>query len=367
MSENILNRYFSFQMKQFLSFGNVILSYSKDEKEKKTVLERYFTTYFNCFYFHQLETTSNDSIIDYDFSLIQKELDGVRVELLYRLEHADILEDADTYAHKQQLIEYCYHVALLAIDLDFLSFPEERVDSQFVNQVKQIISSHSMVQIEDFSIILSRILFWLKEKRKKEKAFLDASHQFSMSLHTSKFSQNPIYYKLNLMYSIPKLQKNYKSNTLSRVFENETISYDKTKIICQLFSFTALQSILTHQEFGLYFLTISDSILSKKKQFSKILSYLDQSYLKEHLIFMIDFDTYLSHRKYLNRFVHSYLFCLSVDFSRVRDVTKKLDAISSLNLFHYVYAHHIKQTDYEIVSKYSFSSGQELLIEQVKE
>ena len=82
---------------------------------------------------------------------------------------------------------------------------------------------------------------------------------------------------------------------------------------------------------------------------------------------MIDFDVYLNHRKYLSRFVNSYFFCLAADFSRVRDATKKLDAISSLKLFNYVYIYNIKQSDYAIVSKYNFSSGKELLIEQVKE
>ena len=367
MGENIFNYYFSFQMNKFLSFEKLILSYPCDEKEKDNILKKFFSTYFNCFYFHKLETVLPECVVNYDISLIQNELDGVRVELLYYLDHADVLEDAYTYAHQKQLIEYCYYVALMAVNIDFLDISDETVDNYFIEKIKGIVSSYSMIKVENVSVITSNVLSWLKEKRKKEKTFLDSYHQFSMSLCTFKFSQNLNYYKLNLIYSIPKLQKKYKSNTLSRVFEDEVISFDKSKIICQLFSFMALRNVLAQKEFGLYFLNISSIILSRKKSFLKILSCIDYDYLKEHLVFMIDFDVYLNHRKYLSRFVNSYFFCLAVDFSRVRDATKKLDAISSLKLFNYVYIYNIKQSDYAIVSKYNFSSGKELLIEQVKE
>ena len=349
MEDNLINSYIDFKTKKIMGCCNLL------QKNADDYFKRYVNTYISAYYYHILGTLDENNVSDYDYKVISKELEGTGLELLSELDKRD-----SEYSKKEKIIKKSYEVVLTSIVLDRVNFLQVNNLDEIEAGLKTLINKKMIIDMGKETIEdLARII---KKHVLAENKFLKSLDNGIISLKYSKYRNFDNFYYVNINHDIKQLSHNYKKNVIDKVFDSEEVSQIKSKTTLNLLNIDILKKLINQETLDSYFIRLSGLFFENKHELLELLALADNICEKKHVVFIIDYEDYNSHRQLLNNLEINFLFAVLVDMSHINDVEKKLIALEDLDLFKYVILKKIKDKDYEYVVNYKFLNEKKLII-----
>ncbi len=353
MGRSIIQTFLDFKIKKLRECCQILLSDHTSDDFFDQVLTRYLENYKNVRYFHVLETLEEDQVVRYGYETIEKEFLGIEAELLYRLDMAEVLDDMDTYQKKRKWIEECREICLLAALLDMNDFSDCYPLGDIKAEVEAILYLNPRFLLPDVSEFSNQLALIIEDKLKKERKFrvdIQSDH-FCLDYHL--YSQKPGYYEVDLAYSIKKLAKTYKKTLVDKVLHSDQVALGRVSTIFSLLNVELLSKIEENRQLEYYFVYLDPILFKNKSEWEGLLEKIDNPLFKKHVILVVDYSTYFSHKAMFEDNKKGYTFAVFVNMSRIKDVDKKMSQLESIPVFDYIILDQVKDKDNDYFDHYS--------------
>ncbi|MEG1350895.1 MAG: hypothetical protein RSC85_00210 [Bacilli bacterium] len=358
MDINLIDYFMNFKKRNVLAYCNVIFPISLDEVIKEEILNKYIDTYINCYYYKILGTLDEKNVSKYDFNVILKELEGYSLELL-----SEIDKENELYYTTTHLIRYGLYVALIGVLIDINDFSLCLNDTEYETEIMEIINLYKEVSITNNSQVVSQLVALVKSSKIKEKKFFNNFDDDNFSLCYKPYRHFEKIILVDMKYKIPKLSRNYRTKSIDNVYNSIELMPLKVKTILTYLNVDILKKILKQSELETYLVNLPEYFLKQKDIFKSFLNFINNNYIKKHIVLLINNKDYISHKSLLEGFKDKYLFALIIDISHINDVEKKLSSLED-SLFNYIILDKIKEKDYDIIKKYKETSLKTIIINE---
>lgn len=346
---NILNCYIEFKYRNIYSYVDILVSGIKTDFSRN-VVNKLIDTYIKTYYFHHLQTL--DEVEEYNIEVIISEFNGKALEIIYELDDSINKEKATN------LVNIFKDIVLCAIKIDKIDDSFKREDR--INEIKKIIKKYKYN--EDLLNDLSKTkLINNNIENKFLKGLIKEDFELKYNLYRNKKN---IYYVI-LNSQINQLKKYYSEKSIKKNLNKEKIAKKKFITTINLLNIDILYKIMNSENIDYYFINIPECLLEDKEEILEILNMIDNEYVREHIVLLIDYNYYLNHKKILNLIDIKYSFAAIVDMSHIRDVEEKIENVEIIKIFDYVVIDKVKSKDYEIVNKYESITGKQIFINEL--
>ena len=341
MIDNLMDYYMSYKTSRLKKYGLVIM-HSHDEFLEKTLI-RYIKTYINCYYYNIFDTVNVSSCDD---SVIRKELEGKRLEMLDELLIYELIDSNEIYELKQQYINDSYEVVLFLITLDRMRFLSKEIIPQ---QLEQLLYFCPNIKTS-LGTRVARLETLIKETYVTLNKFLDKTDDYYvLDYQLYKDCNNLV--KVVMLSNITMLQDNYKRSLLERVYREDKLKKDKFDLLIKKFiKQFIIDSYNDKRIYDKYFIEIDDYLFSNKKDIDTFLGMLDNPFLKRYLVIVVSHNNYISCQSLFRKYKFS-LACIQ-DFSHINDVNNKLTSLDMSNIYKYIIVSNYKSKDLDDIVKY---------------
>jgi len=346
---NILNNYIDFKKKCIYDYVNILVNKIKNEFSKK-VVDEFISTYIQTYYFHHLQTLEN--IDNYDFKVILDEFEGKELEIIYELDSNIDKQKATTLTKKLK------NIVLLSIKIDKLN--KNLKKEELKEELKTILSNYKIEEV-----IIEELVKQIILNNTKENKFLKTIELEDFKLEYNLYKNQNNKYQVKLKNNIKQLKSNYNEKSIVKNFDSEKLGKKKFLITINLLNIEILYKIMNSEEIDYYFIEIPGYLLDDKEEIIKILNTIDNPYINNHIVFLLNYNYYLNHKKILNLIDIKYSFAAYLDISHIRNVEEKIEDVESIKIFDYVVIDKIKNKDYELVCKYESVTGKEIFINEI--
>lgn len=335
---NVLNEYVKFKKKCLLEYTNILYPINNDYS--KNIINEYIDTYIKTSYFHILQTLDVDN---HDIKTIYEEFKGKKLEIVYLAQQDKQIVSrlADTY----------FKVVLLVVKIDKMVF---KTKEELINNLNQIFNN---------SYNINNLLKVIISNKNKEIKFFETINYENYSIKYQLYRNTIENYNVSLNYNLPLLNEKYSDLSINKNFNEEGISEKVFITTLNMLNIDILKRIINDKKIGYYFVKVPNFLLNNKEKIIEILSYINNEYLKNHIILIINFNYYLSHKKLSNLIDIDISFAAIVDLSRCKDIEAKLDKVDSSMLFKYIIIDKYKSKDRDEILKYT--SNKELFFNEI--
>lgn len=341
MIDNLMDYYMSYKTSRLKKYGLVIM-HSHDEFLEKTLV-RYIKTYINCYYYNIFDTVN---VSFCDDSVIRKELEGTKLEMLDELLIYELIDSNEIYELKQQYINDSYEVVLFLITLDRMRFLNKEIIPQ---QLEQLLYYCPNIKTS-LGTRVSRLETLIKETYVTLNKFLDRTDDYYV-LDYQLYKDRGDLVKVVMLSNITMLQDNYKRSLLERVYREDKLKKDKFDLLIKKFiKQFIIDSYNDKRIYDKYFIEIDDYLFSNKKDIDTFLGMLDNPFLKRYLVIVVSHNNYISCQSLFRKYKFS-LACIQ-DFSHINDVNNKLTSLDMSNIYKYVIVSNYKSKDLDDIVKY---------------
>ena len=341
MIDNLMDYYMSYKTSRLKKYGLVIM-HSHDEFLEKTLV-RYIKTYINCYYYNIFDTVN---VSFCDDSVIRKELEGKRLEMLDELLIYELIDSNEIYELKQQYINDSYEVVLFLITLDRMRFLNKEIIPQ---QLEQLLYYCPNIKAS-LGTRVSRLETLIKETYVTLNKFLDRTDDYYV-LDYQLYKDRGDLVKVVMLSNITMLQDNYKRSLLERVYREDKLKKDKFDLLIKKFiKQFIIDSYNDKRIYDKYFIEIDDYLFSNKKDIDTFLGMLDNPFLKRYLVIVVSHNNYISCQSLFRKYKFS-LACIQ-DFSHINDVNNKLTSLDMSNIYKYIIVSNYKSKDLDDIVKY---------------
>ena len=341
MMDNLMDYYMSYKTSRLKKYGMVIM-HSHDEFLEKTLI-RYIKTYINCYYYNIFDTVNTLSCDD---SVIRKELEGKRLEMLDELLIYELIDSNEIYELKQQYINDSYEVVLFLITLDRMRFLNKEIIPQ---QLEQLLYYCPNIK-ESLGTRVTRLETLIKETYVTLNKFLDKTDDYYVLDYQLYKDRNDLV-KVIMLSNITMLQDNYKRSLLERVYREDKLKRDKFELLIKKFiKQFIVDSYNDKRIYDKYFIEIDDYLFGNRKDIDTFLCMLNNPFLKRYLVLGVSHNNYISCQSLFRKYNFS-LACIQ-DFSHINDVNNKLTSLDMSNIYKYVIVDNYKSKDLDDILKY---------------
>lgn len=339
---DLIRAYIDFKTKSFLDLVNVMTDDFSSEFSTD-VLSKYIDTYIQTYYFHSLQTLNNEDVKKYGISTIIKEFDGKRLEILF--ETKDVDKDKELIIDKA----YDYILACVRLQLSSLEYDEckQALDDVRLN-----------CEIDD-------IISFCKKNYEKEEKFLSELNFDYFELEYYNYRGMEDKYLVSLESHIKQLDVNYSKNSINKNFNRDELAYDKLKTLMGMLSADLLKKIIKSEPVDYYFVHVAGSLLDDERLVS-IFNMMTNPYIREHIVFVINYNDYINHKRILNYLDVDYSLATNVDMSHINNIENKIENVENIKMFDYILLDKVKQKDYEAILKYDSLTGKEIFINELE-
>lgn len=340
---NIISKYFDFKKRNLVNYALVFID-DKDKSDAEEYLNEFIQTYINTRYYHILDTYYDKVITKFDDKIMIKELKGKRLELL-----AEVKGSEDEKA-KEALINRCYQYTFISIILDLSSFPYCTRLVEFKESLRENLVENKKVMANDEEK-LDAMSALVKDSTLKERKFFSDTKNDTFEVNYYSYKNSSTKYKVILDYDIEQLEKNYSKSVLSKNYNSEKISLDKTKATINLVGVDLLNRMLNGKEINDYFIDLPLTDIEKREDLEDLVKSFNNPRVRNNIVFIINYNDYKTHKS-LFKNLQAYRFALSVNLSRVIVIEKRLAEIESFDIFKYVIIEGVKKEDAQLVENY---------------
>ena len=326
---NLISKYMNYKLNRLKNYTTIFFDFN--DSISGVCISKFFETYIMTYYYHYLGTLTDDLVIEYDYSIIKKELDGIELELI----HEDKIDES--------IVKKCKKCALFFIDIDKEVFSSKLEISDFIDnlilQYKYIIDKNKLIKFvkEDFN--LNNKFF---KDDNKELFYLNYNH----------FKEHDNLYKVSLKYDIKLLTNCYKTVLVNKVYNSDDVFFEKLIVIINKLSMDILYNRINGKKIDYYFIECWDLVFFKEKNIKTIFSLLDNIVLRRHIIITISNNTYLNNKVIFDKYKDKYKFACIQDFSHINDVENKISVIDKMNVYKYIVVSGYKLKDEDNIFNY---------------
>ena len=344
---DMLYKYINFKKQNIVQYLSIIMNKESFDSFELFVIESFNNIFVQSYYYGIYETIEKSD--EYTINqILERELYGKRLELLKDVDDSEILEEYDVYMKKIRAINKIYSKIKIVFKIEISDLSNNLEDT-----IKNIIS------INNIDFLIKKI----KSNLKKEEKFLNSIKPSDFSLKYLPFRNHSHNKYINMTYSIKKLNRNYKSNTVDRVYYSSSLEISRIMTMMRLLNVELLIKVINRDKLDNYFIQISELFLQNKNSFTELLKYLDNIYLNKHVVILIPDKVYKRHKAYFKRFESKYRFALLIDLSYIKDVSTKLDTLEENKLFDFIVVDKVKNDDYQAVINYDSLTKEIMMME----
>lgn len=344
---DMLDIYIKFKKQNIINYLSIIMKKDLFNSFENFVIDTYSNIFIQSYYYGIYETIEKNEKYNVK-QILERELYGKRLELLKSIDDSEVLEEYSTYLMKIRTIDKIYSKIKKVFILEMTDLSDETEE-----KVKSIIT------IDNVELLIKEI----KSNLKKEEKFLSKITSSDFKLEYLPFRNHEHNKYINMTYSIKKLNRNYKKNTIDRVYYSTRLEIPRILTMVKLLNVDLLVKTINRCKLDNYFIQISEVFLQNKNFFTELLSYLDNIYLNKHVVILIPDKVYKRHKAYFKRYISKYNFALLIDLSHIQDVSAKLDFLDEDKLFQFIVVDKIKNEDYPIVINYSSINKEIMMME----
>ncbi len=339
---DIINTYVDFKTKSFLELIDLMTDSYIDEYFSH-VLNEYIDTFVQTYYFHSLQTLNDEDVKKYGISTIIKEFDGKRLEILF--------ETVDRSRDKELIVDKAYNLVLACVRLELCEMN--------IEEYKEILSGIRLnCDVED-------VFEYLSVTKEKEARFLSelTFDYFELDYHNYRGKEDK--YLVELESHIKQLEVNYSKNSIDKNFNKDDLAYEKLRTLMAMLSSDLLKKVINSEVIDYYFVPVS-SVLLDDDRLKNIFNMMTNPYIREHIVFVINYNDYVNHKRILNYFDVDYSLAANVDMSHINDIENKIENVENIKMFDYILLDKVKQKDYEAVLKYDTLTGKEIFMNELE-
>lgn len=346
---NIIDKYFDFKKRNLINYGSLLLDPNTNNKYLSDFMDTYIATY----YYHSLEAYYDKAVINYGHSVVVKEMQAKKIELL-------------TYSKEEehQHISNCYRISFIAIIIDSINFTDVTKIADFKDILRKILITKSKFKIitED---ILDKLSNMVKDNVLKERKFFNNMVSDNFNIAYYKYASSTNYYKVDLNYHLEQLENQYRFVILDKNFHSDEVSINRLNVLMNLFSMDLIDLILEKNDLSTYFIEIPMTNIKKRSELEELVGRFSNPVVKSHIVYVIKYSDY-NQKKTMFKNLGDYNFALLVDFSKAMSVEKRMEDIEKMNLFRYVLVSGVKKNDTQFVASYEIP-GKEKFSNEVVE
>lgn len=323
MNNNFINMYMKFKLKRLMKYAHFICGSSNDLTNK--YFTNYLTTYINCYYY-KIYATINDNSNNNVASVIEKELNGMQLELLDNLACFELQLSNSEYDNDKLLIAKCLDITKQVIEID---------------------------RGNTLNITNEELINLIKETKEKEEKILLNNDNDNFTISFNDYYDNKK--RISLDYSIKRLDI-YKKNLVNKVYMSDTINTLKLNTLIFLLEVALINKLNSQEPLNEYFLFLDDIGINGKRKLEELFSLIDNQIINDNIVLVINYEFYYDNKIYLNNFKNKYKFACFQDLTHINDTVLKLQTLEALNFFDYIIIDKYKDADFNILEKYEVSS-----------
>lgn len=367
MKESLIDVFMNFKKQKMREICTCFLPSSICDEWRDHSFRRFLDTYIDVYYYQMLYTLDRSKVDQYDLLVVTEELNGICLEMFQELENAEILEDQDMFEKKKILTRVCQSIVELVCLLDITEFDSIIKREDVESQIDSILRLYPNLELPNRTQALPKMHTLLREWKTKERKFLLGPKQDDLFLQMMPYSQHKDLFRLQIVQSIKKISRNYRKTSIQKNFEGKEVSLEKTRTLLYLWQLEMLRKIVKKEPLKRYLIDVPESYLGKKTTFEELVQLLSNAYLQKHLVIVIPWTSYLSHKGFLSDYEKHFCFGVLTDFSHIADVSKKLESLEEISLFDYIIVKNAKSKDYNYLRNYEPSGTKTLLFQTLEE
>ncbi|MBQ6539086.1 MAG: hypothetical protein IJL76_02280 [Bacilli bacterium] len=339
--DNLINVYMDYMVKTYSRIAVVYFSQEQYFVEENTA--RFINTYIDNYYYGIKHTVKDNSL--FGVGVLEKEFDGLLIELLKEYEAFELVDDNQLYKKKVKMLHDMRNFSLDLIKLDKIKF-----NNTWQEDIKKI--------FENYEIDIDKVIKIYENYLDRINKFIGMEDEY-YTLSFDRIDNGDKCYKLVLNENIDALRK-YKRFMIKEVFHDDRLDLDRWKTSIQKFSLMILNDMIRDKKIERkYFLSLDKDIFKRGVLNEELIRLLDNNMLRQHLYLILPFDVIKDGKEKLDTL--NYNLTIKVDFTYINDIGLKLEACKNLGCANTLVCGW-KERDYDYLKGYKFLDGKSLLI-----
>lgn len=342
---NLITSYIDLEKNIILDYVLTILNQKCTDLEND-ILNQLLDTYINTYYYHELQTLNKTEIANYNMKIVLKELEGKKIEIVY----LNIKDDNKEEITK--IVDKVYRALFAAVILDNI-----QKEDLTVIKLDQALKYYAHLGLNQEKLAK---LIDLALKNYDKKSNLDNKLNFeTLNLKYSLYKGTFNKYLVTLSVNISELNK-YPIISIDKNLNSDPLAIKRTETMFNLINIEIFKKIKESEEIDLYFIEIPKIVLENKEELTRLLSIIDNEFIKKHLVLLLDDDSYKGNKRITNQISSNFKMAILLDISRVREIEEKLDDITEIESFDYIIIDKVKSKDFPILNDYIKESTKEI-------
>lgn len=339
--DNLINVYMDYMVKTYSRIA--VLYFSNEQYFVEVNTSRFINTYIDNYYYGIKHTVKDSSL--FGVGVLEKEFDGLLLELLQDYEAFELIDDNQLYKKKVKMLHDMKDFSLDLVKLDKIKF-----NNNWKEDIKKI--------FEKYEIDINKVIKIYENYLEKINKFLGMEDSY-YTLSFDRIDNGDKCYRLKLNENIDALRK-YKRFMIKEVLHDDRLDFNRWKMQIQKFSLMMLNDMVRDKKIDRkYFLNMDKDIFKRGVINEEIVKLLDNDFLRQHLNLLLPFDVIKANKDKLDNL--GYDLCIKVDFTFINDIGLKLENCKNLGCSNTLVCGW-KERDYDYLKGYKFLDGKSLLI-----
>ncbi len=339
--DNLINVYMDYMVKTYSRIA--VIYFSNEQYFVETNTSRFIQTYIDNYYYGIKHTVKDKSL--FGVGVLEKEFDGLLLELLQDYEEYELIDDNALYKKKVKMLHDMRDFSLDLVKLDKIRFNKD-----WKEDIKKI--------FEKYEIDIDKVIKIYENYLDRINKFLGLEDEH-YTLSFDRIDNGDKCYKLTLNERVEALRK-YKRYMIKEVFHDDRLDIERWKLTIQKFSLMLLNEMVRDKKIERrYFLNLDKDIFKRGVIDESFVKILDNDFMRQHLSLMLPFDVIKDNKAKLDAL--NYDLCIKVDFTHINDIGMKLEACKNLGCRNTLLSGW-REREYDYLKGYKFADGKSLLM-----
>ncbi len=337
--DNLISVFMNYKVNRLVEYGVAI--YQQDSQFVRDVLNVYFQTYIENYYYQIFSTLENDET--FNRRNLKAELTGIMEEMVYDYKSYEDTLSKEDYQTSLKMMKELRDLAYEVVRIDTLEFTSK---DELPNELNAFLQESSLLTqyLDGHTDKLVRLVRDTYNHEQKMIQFGDRYFQTEEKHFTD--TEDVLWYQLK--QHIQTLDV-YRKGLVEKVFQDEKFEFEKFTCLVQKISHELLMNFIHHQENQTLIIELPDVFINRGKIDDRVLALIDNPMFRKNVVLAVSYNTYLNQK---NAFTEDYRFACTQDFRHINDIYKKVDSIYNEGLFQFLIVLDCKEDDSEFFTKY---------------
>ena len=329
----------NYKVNRLVEYGVAI--YQQDSQFVRDVLNVYFQTYVENYYYQVFSTIEDDET--FNRRNLKAELTGIMEEMIYDYKQYEGTLSKEDYQTSLKMMKELRDLAYEVVKIDQMVFTSKE---ELPNELNALIQENNLIHqyLGDHVDKLTRLV---RDTYNHEQKMLQYTDRY-FQIEERHFVDVDDCIWLQLKQHIQSLDV-YRKGLVDKVFQDEKFELEKITCLIQKVSHMLLMNFLNHRENFNYIIELPDMFISRGKIDDQVMALIDNPMFRKNVTLAVSFNTYLSQK---SAFTEDYQFACMQDFSHINDVYKKVENIYNEGFARYLIVLANKEDDNDFFERY---------------